>query len=84
MTNNNRTVRYTSSLPAEYIDELKLLVKEQAIPSVNFGIKSALVEYLRRMKRTKYEAQMREAASDTNFIARTCKCDDDFNKKKTR
>ncbi len=78
MTNNNRTVRYTASLPAEYIDELKLLAEEQAIPSVNFGIKAAIDDYLKRIKQTKYEAQMREAASDKDFLARTFTCDNDF------
>lgn len=80
MTNKNRTVRYTASLLAEYIDELKLFAEEHAIPSVNFGIKAALDNYLKRMKQTKYEAQMHEAASDKDFITRICMCDDDFNK----
>lgn len=80
MTNSNRTVRYTASLPAEYINELKLLTKEQAIPSFNFGIKAALDNYLKRTKQKKYETQMREAASDKDFLARTFKCDDDFSK----
>lgn len=78
MTNNNQTVRYTASLPADYIDELKLLAKEQVIPSVNFGIRAALNDYLKQIKRAKYEVQMREAASDKDFLARTCECDDDF------
>ena len=80
MPNNNRTVRYTASLPAAYLAELKLLADEQTIPSVNSGIKIALEDYFKRIKQTKYEAQMREAAYDKEFLARTCKCDDDFNK----
>ncbi|MHB1151111.1 MAG: hypothetical protein ACYCWE_02260 [Eubacteriales bacterium] len=78
MTYKNRIVRFTASLPAEYIDELKLLAEEKAIPSVNFGIKAALADYLKRIKQTKYEAQMREAASDKDFLARTITCDNDF------
>lgn len=80
MTNKNRMVRCTVSLPVEYIDELKLLVKEQVIPSVNSGIKIALEDYFKRIKQTKYEAQMREAAYDKEFLARTFKCEDNFSK----
>lgn len=78
MLNTNRTVRFTATLPSEYIDELKLLAKEQQIPSVNFAIKQALDEYLKQLKKLKYDEMMRAASNDKAFLERTMKCSDDF------
>ena len=37
MLNTTKTVRYTATLPSDYIDELKQLAKAQQIPSVKDG-----------------------------------------------
>ncbi|MCL1873594.1 MAG: hypothetical protein FWF85_05710 [Clostridiales bacterium] len=73
-----RTVRYTTTLPLEYIDELKKLAKEKIIPSVNFAINEALDEYLRSRKAAQYEALLKEAGQDKEFLSRTLSCAEDF------
>ena len=47
MTHISKTVRYTTTLPLNYIDELKELAREKKIPSVNFAINKALDEHLK-------------------------------------
>ena len=78
MLNTSKTVRFTATLPALYIDELKELAKLQQIPSVNFGIRQALDEYLKQMKKAEYDAQMKAAAKDDAFLKRTFQCAEDF------
>lgn len=80
MLNTTKNVRFTTTLPQNYIDELRKLAKEQTIPSVNFGIKEALDEYLKQMKKAKYEAEMQKAANDKDFLQRTYECAEDFKK----
>ena len=64
MLNTTKTVRYTATLPSDYIDELKQLAKAQQIPSVNFAIRQALDEYLKQAKRREYDEMMKKAAKD--------------------
>lgn len=78
MLNTTKTVRYTATLPSDYIDELKQLVKTQQIPSVNFAIRQALDEYLKQAKKREYEEMMKAAAKDQSFMERTMKCAEDF------
>jgi len=75
----SRTVRYTATLPSNYLDELKELASKKIIPSVNFAINEALVEYLKNRKAAQYEEAMKEAGSDKAFLARTMKCAEEFN-----
>ncbi len=76
--NTVETTRYTATLPSSFLEELKTLVKEDRIPSVNFAIRQALDEYLAQIRKQQYEAKMKEAAKDEAFIARTMKCNEDF------
>ena len=78
MLNTTKTIRYTTTLPSDYIDELKELAKQQQIPSVNFGIRQALDEYLKQIKKNEYDAKMKAAAQDKAFLSRTMKCAEDF------
>lgn len=78
MLNTTKTVRYTATLPLEYIDELKQLAKSQQIPSVNFAIRQALDEYLKQAKKREYDEMMKAAAKDKSFMERTMKCAEDF------
>lgn len=72
------TTRYTATLPASFLEELKALVKEERIPSVNFAIRQAVDEYLAQIRKQQYEDRMKEAAKDVAFITRTMKCNKDF------
>jgi DNA polymerase/3'-5' exonuclease PolX len=78
MTHISKTVRYTATLPLNYIDELKELAREKKIPSVNFAINKALDEYLKDQKAAQYEILMKEAAQDKKFLTRTISCAEDF------
>ena len=74
-----KTIRYTATLPLNYVDELKTWTKEKIIPSVNYAINEALDEYLKRRKAAQYDALMKEAGRDKAFLERTLICADDFN-----
>ena len=76
--NNNASIKYTAVLPDEYIIELKELAAQKFIPSVNYGIKSAVKKYLEQSRKEKYEKGMQEAAKDEEFIKRTMDCQNDF------
>ena len=76
--NNNTSTKYTAVLPNEYIAELKELAAKKIIPSVNYGIKSAVAKYLEQAKREKYENNMREASQDEAYLKRTFSTQKDF------
>lgn len=78
MKKSSDTIRYTATLPSEYIDKLKELVDSQKIPSVNYAIREAVEEYLVQTKKVKYNEQMKDAAKDEAFINRTMACAEDF------
>lgn len=78
MINTTKTVRFTATLPSVYIDELKLLAKQQQIPSVNFAVRQAIDDYLKQVKKREYDEMMKEAANDKDFMERTMRCADDF------
>ena len=73
-----KTIRYTATLPYSYIDELKELVREKIIPSVNFAINEAVDEYLKDRKAAQYETSLKEAGKDKAFMTRTMSCAEDF------
>ena len=73
-----KKTRYTATLPIEFIEELKILVRENIIPSVNFAITEALSEYIKSSKAAQYEALMKEAGRDKEFLSRTLICAEDF------
>jgi len=72
------TIRYTTTLPLDYVNELKLMAKEKKIPSVNFAINEALDAYLKNRKASHYADMMQEAGRDKAFLARTTNCAEDF------
>lgn len=78
MINNMETVKYTATLPSEFVNELKELASKSAIPSVNYGIGEAISIYIHDIKQKNYEAQMKAAACDNDFIERTLNCEEDF------
>ncbi len=78
MLNTVKTVRYTTTLPSDSIEQLKQLARTQQIPSVNFAIRQAVDEYLKQLKRREYDELMQAAAKDQDFYDRTMKCAEDF------
>lgn len=71
-------IKYTSVLPVEYVDSLKELVSSDSIPSINYGIREAVEQYLVLKKNEQYDAQMIEASKDKEFMKRTMKADSEF------
>jgi len=78
MLNYTETTRYTATLPVAALNELRMLASENLIPSVNYGIRQAVDEYLKQIKKAQYAAQMKKAAADKAFIERTNRCAEDF------
>ena len=72
------SVKYTIILPQTSIDTLKSMARDNVIPSIDQGILTAIEEFVKAHKRAAYEASMREAADDPNFIERTMKMQEDF------
>ena len=72
------SVRYTASLPLVYISELKEMVRDKRILSINSAINLAVEAYLKKYKDEEYEAQLRDAGKDESFLARTLNTADDF------
>jgi predicted RND superfamily exporter protein len=78
MAKATQNIKYTTVLPVEYVESLKELAGEKAIPSINSGIREAVEQYLIHKKRELYEAQMIEASKDEEFIKRTMEAQSDF------
>lgn len=72
------TVKYTTILPRECLDELKHLTAIKIIPSVSQGIRLAVEDFVTVQKRRAYEDSMREAAGDAAFLKRTVDTQSDF------
>ena len=72
------SVKYTTVLPKECLDELKKLSDRKVIPSVSQGIRLAVEGFVAAQKRQAYEASMKDAATDTAFIKRTVEAQKDF------
>ena len=54
------------------------MAQDNVIPSIDQGILTAIEEFVKAHKRSTYEASMREAADDPNYIERTIKMQEDF------
>lgn len=74
----NVNTKYTAVLPSEHINELKQLASEKFIPSVNYGIKRAVEQYLEQVKKQVYEQHMAEAVKDAAFLTRTLNTEKSF------
>ena len=72
------SVKYTTVLPQQYLNELKILADNHTISSVSQGIRMAVESFLQLQKRRAYAASLREAAADTAFIKRTTDAQNDF------
>ena len=72
------TIRYTATLPENFVYELKEMAREKTIPSVNSAINEALREYLKNRKKAQYEALLKDAGRDQSFLDRTMQCSEDF------
>jgi hypothetical protein len=71
MSTANANIRYTTVLPAKYVEELKQLAAQKVISSVNNGIREAIELYLGEAHRELYAQKMAEAVQDQRFIERT-------------
>jgi hypothetical protein len=78
MSKLSQNIKYTSVLPLEYVESLKELASEKAIPSINYGIREAVEQYLVVKKKELYENQIIEAAKDEVFNRRLAECQADF------
>ena len=65
------SVKYTAVLPAEFVHELKSLASQKIIPSVNYGIRLAIENYINLSKEMLYVERMKESVQDKAFVKRT-------------
>jgi len=75
---DNKTIKYTVTLPEESLNELKAFTKNKVIPSVNFAVREAINVYIVQTKKELYEREMKEASKDKDFINRTIESNKDF------
>ena len=76
--NKNDTVRYTVVLPKYQVSELKEMVRETQIPSINQGIRLAIEDFIKAQNKLVYEQKMREAAKDKDYMNRIAESEADF------
>jgi hypothetical protein len=76
--NKNDTVRYTTVLPVKHVNELKEMVRETQIPSVNEGIRLAVEGFIKAQNKLAYEQKMQEAAEDRDYMKRLAETEADF------
>jgi metal-responsive CopG/Arc/MetJ family transcriptional regulator len=72
------SVKYTTILPKDCLEELKQLADMKVISSVSQGIRMAVEEFVAIRKKLAYENAMREAAEDEAFMGRTMDAQHDF------
>ena len=75
---NETSVKYTTVLPKTCIDELKSLTAKKIVPSVNQGIRLAVMNFVDIQKQQEYTNMMMEAAQDEAFLKRTMDTQNDF------
>jgi len=78
MSQSAKNIKYTAVLPSDYVNELKELASKKIIPSVNFGIRLAIENYISQSKKESYQKQMNAAAKDEGFMKRTLETGDAF------
>lgn len=78
MKMQSSTIKYTAVLPTEYVESLKRMAKRKEIPSVNHGIRQAIGNYLKDEKKARYGQAMRQAAQDSDYMARTMEAQEAF------
>lgn len=66
----DNSVKYTVVLPESSVNELKTLVGNNKIASVNAGVREAIEEYIAKKKTEDYRYKLREAVKDPEFIKR--------------
>ncbi len=71
-------VKYTAVLPAGTVNALKRMAERKEIPSVNQGIREALERYITDEEKARYAREMREAAADADYMARTMETQEAF------
>ncbi len=76
--NRNDTVKYTVVLPKKHVSELKEMVREAQIPSINKGIRLAIEDFIKAQNKLIYEQKMREAAEDKDYMNRIAETEADF------
>jgi metal-responsive CopG/Arc/MetJ family transcriptional regulator len=72
------SVKYTTVLSRECLNELKALTDKKIIPSVSQGIRWAVENFVDFQKKQAYEDSMKSAALDAEFIKRNIETQNDF------
>ena len=70
----------TFSLPPELIEKFREYAKNDYIPSINAGVKSAMELYLKKIEKEKLREEMMKAARDPLFMKDLKEIMNDFEK----
>ena len=76
--NKEASIKYTTVLPKQCLDDLKILTERKVILSVSQGIRLAIEGFIESQNRYHYELSMKDAAVDSAFIKRTMDTQADF------
>jgi len=71
MLQQRDSVKYTTVLPQEHLNELRRMTERNEIPSINQGIRAAVKDYVNTHRQMEYQRGVCEAAADEAFIQRT-------------
>lgn len=72
------TIKYTTVLPVDHIEELKAMTAKKQIASVNQGIRLAIEQYIEQERKKIYASEMQAAAQDADFMSRTLEAQETF------
>jgi len=65
-----QTIKYTTVLPQDYINELREMADKKLIPSINQGIRVAVEDFIKARTISEYKYNMLEASKDETFNRR--------------
>lgn len=69
---------YTFSLPVDMVDKVREFTESKYIPSINTGIKEAIVDYINKIEKDILKKEVEEASEDPLFLKDIKKCVVDF------
>ena len=72
------SIKYTTVLPKVCVDEMKSLADKKIVPSVSYGIRLAIENFITAQKQQEYADSLKDATSDDAFIKRTMDAQNDF------
>ncbi|MDD5602934.1 MAG: ribbon-helix-helix domain-containing protein [Eubacteriales bacterium] len=77
---SGKSKNFTFTLPESLVEKIREYAEEKYIPSINYGVKEALTEYICSTDREILKESMSRAAQDPLFMKDLEDCMNDFKK----